>query len=343
MALTLWFVDAILFKATNFAVDAITVQSIHDEFKFSDVHLQDVLHLDPGPFTEFLVDAQAILRPDNNFLLDGLLNKTDKEFAFQVDANAQIMPSQNYSVDAFIEQETDLGFAVDGIVVSRPNLFWIADTIISSRLLNQFTIDPITLGTLDLEYEIDSFLQELNKETTFTCDSSADRRTVPIVDAFIIALNQEVGIAVDAIVINRKLLTFQVDASVQKDGFKPFNIDAFILKETDDDSTVDAQVVTAIGEIDICTVHFCTSTQPALFFTLDAITPFTFTHEFNLDSHLEAQGTFVNYSVDALLTFQRDHNFTLDVFIIKPSQFNACPSIIRQSLNCQSVIRRRGT
>ncbi len=344
MALTLYFVDAIVFKATNFDVDAVLVQNVFNNFKFSDVHLQDVLHLEEGPRLDFTVDAHTISRPDNNYDVDGLLQEDGKTLDFSVDANAQIMPSENYSVDAFLQQETDLDFTADAIIVDRNSLFWDADTIISSRLPLEFTIDPITIGSLDREFDVDSYLQELDKITDFTIDSILDIRIAMRVDGFVIALNQEVTPAVDAILILRKDLDFQVDGTLQKDGFLPFNLDSFILKETDDDSLVDAQVVDAVGDIDVCTVHFCTPKQPAVFFTVDAITPNSVLFQWNVDANIEGQGTgILPFTVDAFVTLGIPLDFTVDANLVRLSQFNACPSLIRQTLNCVSLIRRRGT
>lgn len=343
MALLLWSVDTILFKGLNFTVDAVIIQNIHDEFKFSDVHLQDVLHLEEGPRLDFTADALLLRRPTPPTFIDAFLQEDDKEFDFTVDANAQIMPSQNYEVDAFIEQETDNDFSVDAVVVDRLNLLWDVDSIFSSRLLLEFTVDPITLGTLEQEYLLDSLLQEDDKTFDFIVDGIVDRRAPYRVDAFIRALDQELDFTVDSIIIVRKTFAFTIDADLQKPGFEPFNIDAFVELEKETDFSIDGQIIELTGEIDVCTVHFCTPTQPALFFTLDAVTVSKVDLQWNLDAHIEAQGFFDNFQVDGLLSQRHLSDFTVDASLVVLSQLNACPSLTRQSLNCVSIIRRRGT
>lgn len=342
MVITLWFADAILFKGTMFTVDTIIIQNIHDEFKFSDVHLQDVLHLEEGPRLDFTVDA--ILKPppiDEDFIVDAQVLQTT-DLNFQVDANAQIMPSQNYEVDALIKLETDNDFTVDAVIVDRPSLFYTLDSILSSRLVTEFTVDPITLGTLDREFDVDSFLQELNKTFGFTCDAIIDRRAPFLIDSFLLAEGQTFGYTVDAVVVARLPLAYTVDASLQKDGFRPFNVDA-IVKAFDQelDYTADAQVVELVGDIDVCTVHFCTDTQPVVFFTVDALMPKRKETEFTVDANIDV-ATQLNYTVDAFLTKPILFGWTVDANLSIFAQTNACPSQIRESLNCVSIIRRRG-
>lgn len=346
MALLLFFTDAILtpfFDVSESLVDAILRQVIHNEFKFSDVHLQDVLHLEEGPRLDFTVDGQTILRPDNDFDVDAFLNSLDNEFDFDVDANIQIMPSENFEADALLQETFTDDFDVDAILVNREVDEYDLDAVVVRRPLNEFLVDPITIGELDLDFTVNAHVAVVDIEHDFLVDGIPELvpRTRPIVDAYILDTFVDESL-VDARLILRPNNDFSVDANLQKDGFLPFNVDAFLLDVFGLFTFVDAQLVLPTGDIDVCTVHFCTPEQPALFFTVDAIivqpTPF----EFSVDAHIEdIQG--LNFQVDAFLAQRFVDEFTVDASIIKPSQFNACPSLIRESLNCISVIRRRGS
>ncbi|TFG99262.1 MAG: hypothetical protein E4H14_20360 [Candidatus Thorarchaeota archaeon] len=344
MVFTLWFVDAILFKGTDFTADAIIIQNIHDEFKFSDVHLQDVLHLEEGPRLDWTNDAQLILRPNFVYTVDAFVQQQNNDSQFTVDANAQIMPSQNYTVDAFLQKEFDTSITTDAIVVDRETDDSLIDASLVRRLDNTFTIDPITIGTLESEPIIDAFLSVENIETTFLVDSIPE--IIPEVRPRVDALLRETftdAIIVDAVVILRPTPATKVDAILQKPGFQPFNVDAFLLDAFGEFTQVDAQLVLPNGNIDICTVHLCTPTQPVVFYTVDAIViePVAFT--WTVDAHIESGAGTDNFTLDALLSTIFGTTFTLDVNLIVLSQFNACPSIGRDNLNCVSVIRRRGT
>lgn len=344
MALTLWFADAILFKGVEFTIDANVVQNIHDEFKFSDVHLQDVLHLEEGPRLDFTVDANAILRPTFDYTLDALLEEQDKLETFSIDANAQIMPSQNYEIDAYLQKGFSTTFDLDAVLIVRND----DDSILDARLVRRpsetFTIDPITIGTLETEPIIDGLISFENIPTSFLVDGIP--QFVPEARSRVDAYLQEtfeLATLVDARVILQPDLNFTIDASIQKDGFKPFNVDAFLLDTFGSLPTVDAQVVLSSGNIDVCTVHLCTPTQPVEFFTADAIVIESTPFEWTIDAHIEKPGFSTSFTLDANLAKRFIDEFTLDASLVILSQFNACPSITRQSLNCVSVIRRRGT
>ena len=344
MVFTLWFADAILFKGTDFAVDAIIIQNIHDEFKFSDVHLQDVLHLEEGPRLDWTNDAILNNRFNNDSLVDAYLRQLDIELQFTVDANAQIMPSQNYSVDAFLQKEFSIAITVDAILIFRQTDASDVDARLVRRPLNTFTIDPITIGTLENEPLVDAFLSVENIETTFLVDSVPEviPEIRPRVDAYLQETFEDASL-VDGRVILRPNNNFTIDASVQKDGFKPFNIDAFLLDTIDNVITVDAILELPQGDIDICTIHFCTPTQPAVFWTIDTIIILPVPFGFTVDAHIESGAGTNSFTLDANLAKRFVHTFTLDASIVKLSQFNACPSIGSDNLNCVSIIWRRGT
>ncbi len=343
MVFILWFADAILFKATNILIDAVIVQNIHDEFKFSDVHLQDVLHLEEGPRLDFTADAILNNRFNNNYTLDGFLQQDANLLPFTIDANAQIMPSKNYSVDAFLQKTDTTTSLVDAVIVDRFLDEPIVDAVVVRRPLNTFLIDPITIGTLENTPLVDAQLQVNDRETTFLVDGVPEiiPEVRPRVDAYI-QDTFEVAYLVDGRVILRPNNDFTIDASVQKDGFKPFNVDAFLLDVFDLVASVDAILELPQGDIDVCTIHFCTPTQPAVFFGVDAVIIEPVAFQWTIDAHIEDLFA-TSFGLDALLVTQFDHVFTLDASLILPSQFNACPSLTRQTLNCTSVIRRRGT
>ncbi len=345
MALLLFFADAIILPFSDvdeFDVDAIIVQNIHDEFKFSDVHLQDVLHLEEGPRLDFTVDAQTFLQPIDESLVDAFLKALDTDFDWTADANIQIMPSENFEADALLQETFTDEFDTDAIIVERVPFDYDLDAVVVRRLLNEFLVDPITIGELDLDFTVNAHIAVIDIEHEFEVDGIPEfvPRTRPIVDAYIQDTFDDESL-VDARIVLRPLNESAVDANLQKDGFHPFNVDAYLLDVFGLFTFVDAILELPQGDIDICTVHFCTPLQPAEFFTADAIiiesTPF----EFTVDAHIEdIQG--LNFQVDALLTNVVEHKFTVDANLIKPSQFNACPSLIRDSLNCVSIVRRRG-
>ncbi len=343
MVFTLFFVDAVLTKGTSFDIDAIIIQNIHDEFKFSDVHLQDVLHLEEGPRLDFTADALTILRPEFDFDVDAFLKSIDNEFDFDVDANVQIMPSENFEADALLQEEFSTSFEADAILIERKTFDYELDSVLVRRLQLDFPVDGITLGSLDNEFEVDAQLIVLDRETDFEADGNIQLvpRTRPIVDAYILDTFDDDSL-VDGRVILRPNNDFEVDGNLQKPGFQPFNVDAFVLDSFGLFTMVDAVLVLPTGDIDICTIHFCTPTQPVEFFTVDAILPTRIEHTFNLDAFLREDIVGHNFQVDALLSNRFEHEFTVDANIIKPSQFNACPSLMRETLNCVSVIRRRG-
>jgi hypothetical protein len=254
------------------------------------------------------------------------------------------MPSQNYSVDALIEDVFEDTFDTDAILIVRKTQDDDVDAVVVRRLLETFTIDPITIGTLENEPLVDGLLSEEDKETTFLIDGVPQLvpESRPRVDAFL-QDTFDLDYLVDARVILQPNQNFTLDASLQKAGFQPFNVDAFLLDVFGQLTQVDAILELPQGDIDVCTIHFCTPTQPVLFYSVDAIVIESTPFEFTVDAHIEKVGFFHNFSLDALLVTGRETTFTLDASLILPSQFNACPSITRQSLNCVSVIRRRGT